>query len=75
MQRAPQSVPSLGGHPGASLRLALQKASFLGSSSGDSSPGLSEDIFTSLSSTGSIPDLNARRTPSLKTEREQASCQ
>ncbi|KAK1893290.1 Nucleoporin GLE1 [Dissostichus eleginoides] len=67
---------SLSPHSGVILErlcaLPLQKASFLGSSSGDSSPGLSEDIFTSLSSTGSIPDLNARRTPSLKTEREQA---
>ncbi|XP_063754383.1 mRNA export factor GLE1 isoform X2 [Eleginops maclovinus] len=67
---------SLSPHSGVILErlcsLPLQKSCFLGSSSGDSSPGLSEDIFTSLSSTGSISDLNARHTPSLKTEREQA---
>ncbi|XP_026199992.1 nucleoporin GLE1 [Anabas testudineus] len=55
----------------------LQRSSFLGSSSGDSSPGLSEEIPASVSSRGSIPDVNSKHTtlsaaPSLKTEREQA---
>ncbi|XP_029295234.1 mRNA export factor GLE1 [Cottoperca gobio] len=57
--------------------LPLQKSCFLGSSSGHSSPGLSEEISGSLSSTGSIADLNTRHTalsaaPSLRTERDQA---
>ncbi|XP_034728778.1 nucleoporin GLE1 [Etheostoma cragini] len=56
--------------------LPLQKSCFLGSSSGDSSPGLSEEISTSVSFTGSTSDLNAMHTalssaPSSKTEREQ----
>lgn len=56
----------------------LQRSSFLGSSSGDSSPGLSEEIPASVSSRGSIPDVNSKHTtlsaaPSLKTEREQVN--
>lgn len=55
----------------------LQKSSFLGSSSGDSSPGLSEEIPTSISFTGSIPDINTKHAtfsaaPPLRTESEQA---
>ncbi|XP_049435355.1 mRNA export factor GLE1 [Epinephelus fuscoguttatus] len=57
--------------------LPLQNSSFLSSSSRDSSPGLSEEISASVSSTGSIPDLTTRHAtlsaaPSLKVEREQA---
>ncbi|XP_032371467.1 mRNA export factor GLE1 isoform X2 [Etheostoma spectabile] len=57
--------------------LPLQKSCFLGSSSGDSSPGLSEEISASVSFTGSTSDLNVMHTalssaPSSKTEREQA---
>uniref|UniRef100_A0A8C9ZIK6 mRNA export factor GLE1 n=1 Tax=Sander lucioperca TaxID=283035 RepID=A0A8C9ZIK6_SANLU len=53
----------------------LQKSRFLGSGSGDSSPGLSEEISSSVSFTGSTSDLNAMHTtlssaPSSKTERE-----
>ncbi|XP_035513910.1 nucleoporin GLE1 [Morone saxatilis] len=55
----------------------LQKSCFLGSSSGDSSPGLSEEISASASSTGSIPDINGKHTtlsaaPPLRAESEQA---
>ncbi|XP_040011955.1 nucleoporin GLE1 [Xiphias gladius] len=55
----------------------LQKSCFLGSSSGDSSPGLSDGIPASISSTGSVPDSNTKHNtlsaaPSLKTECEQA---
>ncbi|XP_059193935.1 mRNA export factor GLE1 [Centropristis striata] len=55
----------------------LHTSGFLCSSSGDSSPGLSDDISTSIFSSGSIPDLQARpatlsAAPSLKTEREKA---
>uniref|UniRef100_A0A8C4GQL5 mRNA export factor GLE1 n=1 Tax=Dicentrarchus labrax TaxID=13489 RepID=A0A8C4GQL5_DICLA len=56
----------------------LQKSCFLGSSSGDSSPGLSEEISASASSTGSIPDINGKHTtlsaaPPVRAESEQAS--
>ncbi len=58
--------------------LPQQKSGFLGSSSGDSSPGLSEEISASVSSTGSIPDISAKHAtlsaaPSLRIESEQAS--
>uniref|UniRef100_UPI0037E9A1F7 mRNA export factor GLE1 n=1 Tax=Semicossyphus pulcher TaxID=241346 RepID=UPI0037E9A1F7 len=51
--------------------------SFLGSRSGDSSPGLFEEISASASSTGSIPDINGRNStlsaaPPSKTESQQA---
>uniref|UniRef100_A0A8C9ZAV2 mRNA export factor GLE1 n=1 Tax=Sander lucioperca TaxID=283035 RepID=A0A8C9ZAV2_SANLU len=57
----------------------LQKSRFLGSGSGDSSPGLSEEISSSVSFTGSTSDLNAMHTtlssaPSSKTEREIYGC-
>ncbi|XP_008298095.1 mRNA export factor GLE1 [Stegastes partitus] len=56
--------------------LPLQKSSFLSSSSGDSSPGPSEEILASVSSTGSISDINTRNVslsaaPSLKNQLEQ----
>ncbi|XP_022623835.1 nucleoporin GLE1 [Seriola dumerili] len=55
----------------------LQKSCFLGSISGDSSPGLSEEIPASLSSTGSVLDINTKHITlsaalSLKADREQA---
>uniref|UniRef100_A0AAQ5WYX2 mRNA export factor GLE1 n=1 Tax=Amphiprion ocellaris TaxID=80972 RepID=A0AAQ5WYX2_AMPOC len=58
--------------------LPLQKSSFLSSSSRDSSPGPSEEIPASVSSTGSVSDINTRNVllsaaPSLKNEREQTS--
>ncbi|XP_020513788.2 mRNA export factor GLE1 [Labrus bergylta] len=51
--------------------------SFLGSSSGDSSPGLSEENSASASSSGSIPDINGRSNtlhsaPPFRTDSEQA---
>ncbi|XP_018529200.1 mRNA export factor GLE1 [Lates calcarifer] len=54
----------------------LQKSGFLGSSSGDSSPGLSEEIPASGSSTGSVADINNKHNTlstalTLKAEREQ----
>ncbi|XP_076587226.1 mRNA export factor GLE1 [Chaetodon auriga] len=72
---------SLSSHSGLILdRLSSvpqQKSCFLGSSSGDSSPGLSEEILTSASSSGSVPDINVKHTtpsadPPLRTESEQA---
>ncbi|XP_037632574.1 nucleoporin GLE1 isoform X1 [Sebastes umbrosus] len=55
---------SLSSHSGVILErlssLPLQKSCFLSSSSGGSSPGLSDKISTSASSSGSIPDLNGR---------------
>lgn len=56
--------------------LSLQQSGFLGSSSGDSSPGLSDEISASASSTGSIPDISARHAAlsaplSLRIESEQ----
>ncbi|XP_070760483.1 mRNA export factor GLE1 [Enoplosus armatus] len=72
---------SLSPHSGVILErlssLPLQTSCFLGSSSGDSSPGLSEEISGSVSSTGSIPDINGKHTtpyaaPSLRIESEQA---
>ncbi|XP_047448014.1 mRNA export factor GLE1 [Mugil cephalus] len=39
---------------------ALQRSSFLGSLSGDSSPSPSEETAASISSTGSIADINAK---------------
>ncbi|XP_074495600.1 mRNA export factor GLE1 isoform X1 [Sebastes fasciatus] len=55
---------SLSSHSGVILErlssLPLQKSCFLSSSSGGSSPGLSDEISTSASSSGSIPDLNGR---------------
>uniref|UniRef100_A0A7N9AV14 mRNA export factor GLE1 n=1 Tax=Mastacembelus armatus TaxID=205130 RepID=A0A7N9AV14_9TELE len=56
----------------------LQKSGFLTSHSGDSSPGLSEEIPTTSFSSGSISDINAKQNTistalSLKAEREQAS--
>lgn len=55
---------SLSSHSGVILeRLSsspLQKSCFLGSSSGDSSPGLSEVISASVSSSGSNPDINTK---------------
>lgn len=65
---------SLSSHSGLILEhissLALQRSSFLGSSSGECSPGLSEEIPASVSSMGSIPDVNTKHipAPSLKTE-------
>ncbi|XP_040898513.1 nucleoporin GLE1 [Toxotes jaculatrix] len=55
----------------------LQRSCFLGSSSGESTPGLSEEIPASISSTGSVPDISAKHStlsaaPSLKADREQA---
>ncbi|XP_071339931.1 mRNA export factor GLE1 [Trachinotus anak] len=38
----------------------LQKSFCMGSSSGDSSPGLSEETPASVSSIGSVPDINAK---------------
>ncbi|KAM7019157.1 LOW QUALITY PROTEIN: mRNA export factor GLE1 [Tautogolabrus adspersus] len=51
--------------------------SFLGSSSGKSSPGLSEENSAPASSSGSIPDINGRSNtlhsaPPFRTESEQA---
>ncbi|XP_054466906.1 mRNA export factor GLE1 [Anoplopoma fimbria] len=72
---------SLSSHSGLILErlgpVPLQKSCFLSSSSGGSSPGLSEENSASVSSSGSIPDLNARHSalsaaPSLNAEREQA---
>ncbi|XP_034547368.1 nucleoporin GLE1 [Notolabrus celidotus] len=77
-----REVLSLSPHSGVVLErlgpLPLQNSrSFLGSSSGDSSPGLSDVISASASSTGSIPDINGRSNavyaaPPLRTESEQA---
>lgn len=55
-----------------------QKSSFPGSSSGDSSPGLSVAISASGSSTGSDPDITAKHSTlsaawHLRAESEQAS--
>ncbi|KAM9360177.1 mRNA export factor GLE1 [Symphorus nematophorus] len=72
---------SLSSHSGVILeRLSsspLQKSCFLGSSSGDSSPGLPEEISASVSSAGSIPDINGKHATlsaalPLRTESEQA---
>ncbi|XP_041854834.1 nucleoporin GLE1 [Melanotaenia boesemani] len=57
--------------------LSLQKSSFVDSSSRDSSPVFSEETPASLSSTGSITDLNRRHaalsaTSSLKNQLDQA---
>ncbi|XP_038560361.1 nucleoporin GLE1 [Micropterus salmoides] len=69
---------SLSSHSGIILErlgsLPLQTSSFLGSISGNSSP---EEISASVSSTGSIPDLNAKQAalstaPPLRTESDQA---
>ncbi|GLD61418.1 nucleoporin GLE1 [Lates japonicus] len=54
----------------------LQKSGFLGSSSGDSSPGLSEEIPAPGSSTGSVYDINNKHNTlstalTLKAEHEQ----
>ncbi|XP_053182227.1 mRNA export factor GLE1 [Scomber japonicus] len=71
---------SLSSHSGIILQrlgsLPSQRSCFLGSSSGDSSPGLSEENPTSVSSTGSIADVTAKHntlsaTTSLKSEHEQ----
>ncbi|XP_070690606.1 mRNA export factor GLE1 [Pempheris klunzingeri] len=69
---------SLSSHSGVILErlgsLPLHKSSFLGSSSGDSSPGLSEEIPASVSSTGSIPNIKHSglcAAPPLRPESEQ----
>ncbi|XP_067428730.1 mRNA export factor GLE1 [Thunnus thynnus] len=73
---------SLSSHSGVILQrlgsLPPQRSCLLGSSSGDSSPGLSEQIPASISSTGSIPDITAKHTTlsvttSLKSEHEQVN--
>ncbi|KAM9392006.1 mRNA export factor GLE1 isoform 3-T3 [Pholidichthys leucotaenia] len=56
--------------------LPLQKSSFLGSSSGDCSPGLSDEVPDSVSSPGSIPDHNTRNStlsaaPSVQNKQDQ----
>uniref|UniRef100_A0A671X7K1 mRNA export factor GLE1 n=1 Tax=Sparus aurata TaxID=8175 RepID=A0A671X7K1_SPAAU len=73
---------SLSSHSGVILQRLnsspLQKSCFMGSSSGESSPGLSEEVSASVSSAGSISDINAKHTslfaarPS-RTESEKAS--
>lgn len=73
---------SLSSHSGVILeRLSsspLQKSCFLASGSGDCSPGLSEEILGSISSTGSVPDINGKHSTlsaalPLRTVSEQAS--
>nr|XP_046241837.1 mRNA export factor GLE1 [Scatophagus argus] len=68
---------SLSSHSGVILQhlssSSPQKSSFLGPTSEDSSPGLSEEIWASVSSTGSMPDSSAKHTTHLlKAESEQA---
>ncbi|KAE8291750.1 Nucleoporin GLE1 GLE1-like protein [Larimichthys crocea] len=72
---------SLSSHSGVILeRLSsspLQKSCFLASGSGDCSPGLSEEILGSISSTGSVPDINGKHSTlsaalPLRTVSEQA---
>lgn len=73
---------SLSSHSGVILQRLnsspLQKSCFMGSSSGESGPGLSEEVSASVSSAGSISDINAKHTslfaarPS-RTESEKAS--
>ncbi|XP_036954523.1 nucleoporin GLE1 isoform X1 [Acanthopagrus latus] len=57
---------SLSSHSGVILQRLnsspLQKSCFMGSSSGESSPGLSEEVSASVSSAGSISDINAKHT-------------
>ncbi|XP_030000246.1 mRNA export factor GLE1 isoform X1 [Sphaeramia orbicularis] len=54
-------APSLSPYSGVVLErlgsLSLQKSCFAASSSGDSSPGLSDEIPASISSTGSVPSI------------------
>lgn len=73
---------SLSSQSGAILQrlncLSPQRSVFLGSSSGTSSPGLSDEVPASFSSTGSSRDVTVKNdavtaTVTLKAEREQAS--
>ncbi|KAM7415587.1 hypothetical protein PAMA_017892 [Pampus argenteus] len=66
---------SLSSHSGVILQrlgsLPSQRSCFLGSSSGDYSPGFSEENPASISSKGSVPDITAKHATLSVTEQEQ----